>query len=335
MSTVETPDISTIEPEDDAVVVTDEARAKNREELVKKVQKVLARPPKEKKGKAKAPKQQAGSDEKAAAEEVADTDKPEELSQAVKDRAKEAGISEELAGRLHQSGLLDESLAAFDRLVIERFTASQAEPETTPEPKRDEQKPPPAVKDQARHGAELEPLDADEYGEELAKRDRIMRGQIAELTAQVQQLTQHAGNTQDRATADFEDWFEAEVAGLGNEELFGSGSIESLPQQSPLRQNRETLMRAYLGVCQGFRMDPMKRHKQAVERALNAMFSKDIVKQAQRKTVDRLRSAEGQFVSPARSGGEMPEARKAQTPEERRAALVADVASYLKSGKRK
>ena len=59
-----------------------------------------------------------------------------------------------------------------------------------------------------------------------------------------------------------------------------------------------------------------------------AMFPEEVFKQAQKQTVDRLRDAEGKFLSSSRSGGAPPD--KAQTEEECHSQLVSNVASYLK-----
>jgi hypothetical protein len=94
------------------------------------------------------------------------------------------------------------------------------------------------------------------------------------------------------------------------------------------------LCKGYLGACEGFGVDPLQRHTEFVERALPAMFPavvQEKVKQAQRKTVDRLRDAEGRFVSPSRpSRGLASAPAPAKTEEEMDAELVAEVDAYLK-----
>jgi hypothetical protein len=350
-------DTTATEPVDDATIVHDdvqEERAEQeRQELIGDVEKLLGEQDGQQEGTPKSPqakpKQKTGEDDsKPSAEEDAEP-KPDALSQATQARATEAGLTEDLAQRLHQSGLLEESLAAMDRMVIERFAQRQPQQEDQPEvpPRRQEQTSP--QQDQTRSGgndapppldAEKHdvppPLDPEAYGEELVGREAAMQKQLAALRSQVAQLTQVAGDfvgqQVDQQAAQFDQWFDGRIAGLENEGLFGAGGLSSLKQDSPQHQNRMTLYKAYVGMCEANGIDPHNCRADLVERAFPAMFPQDVFKQAQREVVDRLRNAQGQFISPLRPSGGGPPAKSEQmTEDERHDALVSDVDAYLKA----
>jgi len=303
--------------QDDVDMVEDalDRQEKDNAELVGKVERILAG----EKAEGEEPKQEAGGKEDSPAEGA--DEGPEELSQAVKDRAKEAGVSDALVRRLHQTGLLEESLAAFDRQLIEsqRQTRKPAEKPPTEEAGPDRlggDQPPPA-------------LDADAYDEELVKRDAFFQKRIDELESQLKQLSGLAGGLAKQRDQRFQDWFSGQVAGLSSPDLFGNG----LPSEgSPQSRNWDTLLQGYEGFCVARGLDPYDCHPESLRRAYPAMFSehvfKDAEKTAQRKVVDRLRDAEGRFVNSARPSGRPP-AKRLATPEEDEADLLREVQTIL------
>jgi hypothetical protein len=258
------------EPEDDAVVVDVDpvvAEEKANDELVADVTKLLE--PKQEEASAG----EAGEDEK---KEPSKDDEPGELSQDLLARAESAGISTELAERLHQNGQLDETLSAFDRRMIDYVQSKddkKTDSEETPKSeKRREQEPPPKV-DQAN----VSPLNPEDYDEEIVKRDALHQQRIDTLEARIDELF---GEQQSA----FDKRFDSMVDGLKQDDLFGKG--DSLPTDK--QANRDTLFKAYNAVCLAYDVDPNDCKPEWVERALGAMFPKEVFKQAQQQTVDRL-----------------------------------------------
>lgn len=326
------------------VVLDEGAEEKKDADLVDQVEKYLQQDEAaaEKSKKPEEPKQQAGGDdEKAPAEGADDGKKPDDLSQALKIRAQEAGIHETLAERLHQNGLLEESLAAMDRQLIDAVAQNEAmqqqyqqSAQTQPPPQRQA---PLQEADRNRSGGDDAPpaLDAEDYGEGLIARDTYHQKRIDQLEAHVAQLSQLAGGFVQQQSVQLDEWFDKTVEALDNEELFGKGDIHSLPQKSPQWENRIKLFRAYRAVCQVHGANHLDCNEEFAQRAYPAAFHDQVYKTAQQQTVERLRDAQGKFVSPSRpSGGGPPSKLKQLSDEERTAALVSDVDTYLKTGKR-
>ena len=92
--------------------------------------------------------------------------------------------------------------------------------------------------------------------------------------------------------------------------------------------NRDKLFRAYQAICLTHDADPNDCNPEWGKRAMAAMFPEEVFKQAQRQTIDRLRDAEGKFLSSSRSKGSPPD--KNATPEEVHDQLVSNVTAYLK-----
>ena len=300
------------EPEDDAIVVQDEAaEEKAHDELVADVAKMLdsESTPEQAAGetgegeKEKPPKAEKPKDEK--------PEEPEGLSQELQTRAEGAGISKELAERLHQTGHLEETLTAFDRTLIERFQSKETE-DVGKQPERREQKPP-----QKEDQEDVPDLDPDVYDEDLVKRDAYHKQRIDALEAKVEELLGERQGTFDKR-------FDSMVDELGHEELFGKGDSPSKDKQA----NRDKLFKAYGAICNVYDVDPADCDPQWVHRALAAMFPSEVAKQAQRQTVDRLRDAEGKFLTKSKTRGAPPS--KDTTDEEVHEQLVSDVSTYLK-----
>jgi len=301
------------ETEDDATVVQDDPVAteeKQDADIVAQVAKMLDQPGDE-------PEKPAdtgeGESENPSEAETPKDETPEPMSQAIQDRVEAAGMSKDLAERLHQSGQLEETLAAFDRTLIERFQSKETE---TRAPKRREEKPP-KEEPKAEDPDELPDLDPDVYDEELVKRDAHHKRRIDALEAQLAELVEERQHQ-------FDVRFDKMVDGMGYEQLFGKGESVADDKQA----NRETLFRAYCKVCQLYDADPHECDVRWAERATAAMFPEEVFKQAQRQTVDRLRDAEGKFLTSSKPKGAPPA--KDATDEEVHDQLVSDVTSYLK-----
>ncbi len=306
------------EPVDDATLVHDEvAEEKAHDELVSDVTKLLDKTPVEDGTKPDEAKPDL-DEEKPSEDEKPKDDEPAELSDELQVRAEGAGLSTEFAQRLHQTGQLEETLAAFDRAMIERFQSKKTDDSgKAREPDRREQgkaleKPPQKAEDQEGEAD----LDPEVYDEGLVKRDAYHKGRIDALESQVAELVQ------ERRSA-FDERFDAMVDDLGHKGLFGKGA--SVPKDK--QANRDKLFPAYRAVCQAYDVDPNKCDPEWGKRALAAMFPKEVFKQTQKQTFDRLKDAQGKFLSPSRPG-RAPPARGA-TEEEVHGQLVSDVDAYL------
>lgn len=310
------------EPVDDATVVHDDpvaAEEKADAELVEKVGKLLDKTPAEDGAKETEP--DSGEEKPSEADKPKD-EEPADLSDELKARAEGAGMAEELAQHLHQAGRLEETLAAFDRQLIERFSKDQPE-KAEEEPERREETPPrrePADQEDATN------LDSEAYNkdlwdeearEDLVKRDAYHQKRIDTLEARIEGLLRQ----QDAA---FDKKMDGMIDGLGQKDLFGKGDSITKDKQA----SRDKLFRAYQGVCLAFDVDPSDCDPQWAKRALAAMFPDEVFKQAQRQTVDRLRDAEGKFLSKSPSKGGPPP--RDATDEEVHEKLVSDVDAYLK-----
>lgn len=279
------------ELQDDAVIVNDEEQQeKSHEELVAKVAK------------------RVGRDEWGDSTEETPGDTPEEtnetpseetpdetpaLSDVLQARAEKAGLDKELAERLHQSGQLEATLAAFDRTMVERF---QALPEKEIEPKE------PIVTED-----ELPELDPEIYDEDIVKRDRYYKQRMDQQQELIDQLLQ------DRQEA-FDSWFDEVLTEMG----YDINDTEKC----------QKTFKAYKGLCEANDVSPEKRDKSLAERAHAAMFPEDVKRKTQKETVDRLRDAEGKFLNTSKPKGPPPQ--KHLTEEDNHDQLVANVASYLK-----
>ena len=146
------------------------------------------------------------------------------------------------------------------------------------------------------------------------KRDAYHKQRIDALETQVAELYE------ERRVA-FDKRFDGMVDGMGHEDLFGKGATAPKDKQA----NRESLFRAYQTVCQVHDVDPIDCDPQWGNRALAAMFPDEVSKKAQQQTVDRLRDAEGKFLSSSPAKGTVPA--KGATEEELDQQLVAEVAA--------
>lgn len=312
------------DPEADAIVVHDEpvdtvaAEEKAKEELVAEVAKMLDKTDKTDETPAEGEtKPDKGESSPSEGEEEKPSEEDDELSEKLQTRAGEVGISEELAQTLHQSGQLEETLAAFDRTLIDRFSQTENQPKADEDSKRRESlsRDKPSRKEPKDQELEDVPeLDPEIHGEEHIQRDAYQTRRIDALEAQLAEVLQGT----------FVEKFDAMVDGLGHTDLFGKGASVS----GDKRDNRDTLFKAYEGLCLASNADPKRCDPEWAERAVSAMFTKHVIKQAQKQTVDRLRNAEGKFLSPSKSKGAPPA--KAQTEEESNDKLVSDVAALLK-----
>jgi hypothetical protein len=323
MSTVVEEETMNLETEQDVDVVVDGleeegAVEKRRLETVKAVEKILG-----------------GKDEKQSADKTKhsdavddsrvedDSETPDDLTQALKDRASAAGVSEALALRLHQSGLLDESLAAMDRNTIERATKTpKREPKETPKAKAEPEIP-------ERDGVEdsIPSLDPDQFDDALVKRDAFFQKRIADLESRIAAMSQTTESVAKQRDNQFQQWFAKEVDGLKNAELFGG---EGFAQDGPHHKNRQSLCDGYERICIACGIDPYDCSPDMLRRAYPAMFPDEVFKAAQRDTVRRLRDAEGKFIKPTRSSGGLPSSTKRKTQEELDADLLAKVNGILK-----
>lgn len=316
------------EPVDDAIVVHDDpvaAEEKAHDKLVADVSKMLGRDEMGEGETETAGEPEKPADEKPSKEKEPKAPEPKDDEPALDDetlsRAEGAGLSKELAQHLHQTGHLEETLAAFDRKMIERFQSR----EETDEPDEPGEKPArrdtlplsrrePETNDQLGDVPELDP---EIYDELVVQRDAYHKRRIDALEHQVTALLQHQQSAFDKR-------FDGMIEGLGQEGLFGKGNIVPKDKQD----NRGKLFRAYQVVCQLHDVDPSECDPQWGKRAMAAMFPEEVFKQAQKQTVDRLRDAEGKFLSSSRSRGAPPD--KGLTEEESHSQLVSNVTSYLK-----
>jgi hypothetical protein len=316
------------EPADDAAVVHDEAaEEKAHDQLVADVTKMLDKkqPEASETDESEEPAGETGEgakDEKPSEEakpkdEKPDDSAPAELSQDIQTRAEAAGISEDLAKRLHQSGQLEETIAVLDRRMIEHIQAKSEEkpedtpkPEKRPEPKEDrEDVPDPKAYDEG--------LWDEDAHKDLTKRDAYHKRRIDALESQLAELMQERQSVFDKR-------FDSMVDGLGHETLFGKGTSVSKDKQA----NRDKLFRAYQAVCEAYSADPNECDPEWGKRALTAMFPREVFKQAQKQTVDRLRDSEGKFLPASKPRGAAPA--REMTEEERHDKLVSDVTVRLK-----
>lgn len=284
---------------DDGIVVHDEAPSaeeeqKAHDDIVSKVSKMFT------------PDDESEEPGQSAAEQSSEPGKPEkadevgesaQLSDELKALVEGAGLSEDLAQRLHQSGQLEETLSAFDRRMIDHVQSK----EPTTDSNKDESN---ELEEEA---DEVPALDPELYDEELVKQIDILSKQNRELAQRLDALDQGQ-------QGGFDEWFDGELADLGVD----------------VKDNDkcQSVFKAYNAICDAFDKDPNGRDKALVQRAYAAMYPQDVFKQQQRQTVNRLRDAEGKFLTKAKSSGSPPP--KEATEEERNSQLISDVAAYLK-----
>jgi hypothetical protein len=222
-----------------------------------------------------------------------------QLSQELQTRAQGAGLSDDLVERLHQSGHLEETLAAMDRRMIDYVQGKEAK-----EPPKAEEKP---TGKETPNVSDVPTLDPEIYDEDLVKRDAYQQQRIDALEAQVHALVegQQGG---------FDEWFDGVLTDLG---------VDTADNDKC-----QSVFKAYGAICDAFGKNPTSRDKEMVERSHAAMYPKDVFKQQQRKTVDRLRGASGKFLTSSKSQGAPPP--KGASEEEVHNHLVSSVSAYLK-----
>ena len=296
------------EPVDDAIVVDDQQKAEtSHKELVGKVSKMLGR---DEWGDQKDDAKSGVTDEpdpvSTAAEtktEETPTDEKSEVEPVGADlqaRAEKAGLTSEQAEKLHQNGLLEETLAAFDRTLVERFQAEKSE-EKKPDVKSEEEE------TDSSKTEETPDLDPDIYDEEIVKRDKYHKQRIDSLESQLEMLLQEREDA-------FEEWFD--------------GVLTEMGYDTKDEEKCQRTFKAYKGLCEANDISPEKRDKALAERAHAAMFPEDVKRKTQTETVKRLRDAEGKFLPPSNPKGAPPQ--REMTPDESHDALVSNVTSYLK-----
>jgi hypothetical protein len=285
---------------------------KNRAELLKTVYKILEKP--------ETPTKQADGDDVSAVEGTAPTDSETvvELSQSLKDRARDAGIFDELAESLHAGGMLEETLASLDRKAIDTTDKDEDPKEEPKTPAKKEVK----VPDDS---GESE-LDPDEFDSRLVKRDAFLQKQIAELKAQVAELSSVSSAATKQRDDVFQRWFTERVSAIDNATLFGK---DEFAEGGPEHKNRQALCDGYERLCVASGIDPYSHSADMLRRAYPAMFPKEVFKAAQRETLRRLRDAEGKFLHQAKAGSP-PVVERQPTEEESRAKLVKTVEGILK-----
>ena len=284
-----------VEPVDDADIVTDPVVAEENahEKLVSNVAKMLHE---EKEETPDEPSEKPGDEPEDTAEgEV-------EFSSELRTRAKESGLSEDLAERLHQAGQLEETIAAFDRRMIEQVQAKTVKDEPVkPEPKA-EVKEEPQTDD-----SDVPALDPEVYDEQLVKRDAYQTKRIDQLESQLQSLLQERQRGLDT-------WFDSVLSELG---------VDTNDDEKC-----QTVFSAYGAICEAMGTDPTSCNKKMAERAYAAMYPQEVIKANQRQTLDRLRDAQGRFLSKTKSRGGPPP--KDVSDEEVHGQLISDVTAYLK-----
>lgn len=307
-------DAQITEPEDDAVVVNDVVDDEaNNDKLVEDVTKLLENPgekPDEKPGE---------SPDEVPGENPEDEPDAEELDSEVQARAEAAGISRELAEKLYQAGHLDETIAAIDKKLIDRFS-SQPEKvdkkevdqvQTVERPVDEPQKTLKPLKDYVDDDGERL------YDDVLIERDEFHQSRIDSLEAQLTELVELRND-------DFDSRFDSMVDELGYEEIFGKG--DSVTEENQAK--RDDLFKAYQAICNVYDASPNKIDIKMGRSAFAVMYPDEIVKRSQKKTVDRLRDSEGKFLNSSKPKGAPPE--QGLTEEESNDYLVSKVSSYLK-----
>ena len=306
-------DKAVAEPVDDATIVNDPVanEEKIHEELVEAVTKKLEKEnTPEQSEKPDGMSEQDGTSEQPEKSESTDTSEESaegpELTQELKSRAEKAGISSDLAERLHQAGQLEDVVAMSDRRMMEYIRSK---------PKKEE----PAEK--VTKTDDVPALDPEVYDEELVKRDAYQQKRIEALEAKLEGLL-GSGND------GFDEWFDSTVDSLGHEDLFGKGTSVPRSKQS----KRDALFQAYQDVCEVYGVNPDDRNEEMAQFALKAEFRDELKKledkEKQKKQLERARDASGKFLSSPKSKAAPPP--KNATEEEVHEHLVSNVTTYLK-----
>jgi hypothetical protein len=288
---------TSVEPEDDAVVVQDEVGndEKAHEELVGKVATMLNR---DEWGDERTEDETPVSD--SADEKPSAKDEKPALDKEVLARAEAAGLNKDLAKALSQSGQLEETLAAFDRKLVERIQSDTTEKQSN---QREDSPPEQTEEDHS----DIPELDPDVYDEEIIKRDKFHKDRIDRLESQLNELIQEK-------QAAFDDWFD--------------GTLQDLGYDLADEDKCQKTFKAYEGICKAMGVAPEKQDAAMVQRAHAAMFPEEANKQSQKQTVKRLKDAEGKFLSSSKPKGEPPA--RERTDEEVHGELVSNVKAYLK-----
>ena len=319
--TTEVADVAVVdEPlKDDAVVVEDQLDSEEDEERehsrqVAEVEKILAKTPETDVGKTNEP----SGEPKEKSKPAEDSTTPDEITQELLDRATSVGFDEAHTKRLYEAGLLEDSLVAFDRRLINSIKPDE-DPATTADETEATNQPLPAKQIETPTQGDPKappPLDADVYDELLAQRDKYHEDRINQLESQIAQMQMLTGDVVQQKGKQFEGWFDQQIDGLGNEDLFGKGSINDLAADSEQHKNRQKLFDGYARMCIAQGIDPQKMDPASVARAFPAMFERDVIKTTQRKTIDRIRDAQGRFMNPTRTSSGGPPAKSQQVSEE-------------------
>ena len=320
--TTEVADVAVVdEPlKDDAVVVEDQLDSEEVEERehsrqVAEVERILAKTPETDVGKTDEP----SGEPKEKSKPAEDSTTPDEITQELLDRATFVGFDEDYSKRLHEAGLLEESLVAFAGRLID-----SVKPEENPAATADDKgaKIPPLPNQQQTETGNAgdpkapPPLDADVYDELLAQRDKYHEDRINQLEAQIAQMQMITGDVVQQKGKQFEGWFDQQIDGLGNEDLFGKGSINDLAADSEQYKHRQKLFHGYARACIAQGIDPQKMEPNAFALAYPFIFKNDVIKTTQRKTIDRIRDAQGRFMNPTRTSSGGPPAKSQQVSEE-------------------
>ena len=284
-------------PVDDAAIVHDDPVAVEEQEdsaLAKKVAKLLdPETPDEK-------SEEPGQEPEATADE-GEGEKEVEIDEKLQSRAKQAGLTDEVAKQLHESGQLKEVLTAFNRKMVE-YVQSKEEP-AKEEGKREETPPP---KDQE----EVPALDPDVYDEAIVKRDQYQTNLISEQAKRLEALESQFQQYREEQEGTFDGWMDGVIADLG-------GNVNDADKC------QET-WKFYQSLCLFNGANPYSQNRDLAEQAFEATHPEVKAK----KTVDRLRDAEGKFLS-SQPSKQAPPAKR-PTDDEVHEDLVAKVAGYLK-----
>ncbi len=259
------------------------------------------------------------AEEEIVAEEAAQKEeKPAEdegLDAELLDRAKDAGLSEDMAKTLGTSSL-DEFLAGHDkelgqlgRQILQSRTQQPAAPQAPAQPAAPAQ-PTPAVAPtpptpapttaQVAYKCGLDPDDiSPEVVEEFGKLHTAFNTRVTELETGVQTFLSNMANAANARTADqFTTDFDKQLAGLGDEyePLFGKGNIESLDKQSEAFKHRARLAEEVTALQVVH--DQMRRQGQTdrnppgfarcFKSALRSLHGDDIDKKVETKTREKI-----------------------------------------------
>jgi hypothetical protein len=300
-------DVAVVEPE-----TVDDAEQR-RAEAVQKIKAILGDKPSTE----TPPTKQPGEDDETLPAE-GDADAAGEVDRQLMDRAMEAGLSEDLAQRLSQSGLLEESLAAMDRKAIARAGDKPDKPTPAKATSTDESGGTSQAERSGSEGDDSPSGLSDIFEDELRERDAYTQKRIDQLEAQ---LGRFAKVRDDQ----FQKWFTTKVSSIGNAELFGGDHVSG---DSDAAKNRQALCDGYESLCKASGVDPYDCNEGLLRRAYPAMFPNEVFKAAQRDTVKRLRDAQGKFLTPSNASGSPP-ANHRKTPEDTRREVVRKIRDVL------